>query len=208
MVQALCTRLRSAEGQIRFGVTVSSIKADAGGVRLISSSGDHAAERAIVTSRSFAPVSIGGVFQKFDTEGGVCRNVVLHIRGGGGTPFSYVEILGDKHLKRVRDLSALVRPPTSVPERILCVQHRSEMTTDAFADAQVLADNLLRVGLLQTTPEVVNAVRTDVELTTLTDVSLARVQRQSGGRIEVLTTTDFAEGFIDGRTRIVTHRMV
>lgn len=202
MVQALCRRLRTAGGRIYFGVDVASIAVDSGGVQLATSRGEITASRAIVSSRAFAPISIDGTSQALGVEKGVCRNVVMRLSGGGGKPFSYVEILGDSCLKRIRDLSALVRPKLTPPERIVCLQHRRAMTGDVMADAHTLIRDLVRVGLFDAPPDLIGAVRTDVGLSTLTDAALSRLERRSGGRLETLRTTDLADGFIDWERRL------
>lgn len=202
LVGALCRRLIAAGGAIRMRAKVEALHIEADAVRVETDSGALRTSRALVASRAFAPVSIGGVNQPLTIERGICRNLVMRLRGGGQRRFSYVEVLGHPRLKRLRDLSPLVTPAVDPQERILCVQHRSTMSDDAIADACTLVADLTQTRLMESLPEVVDAVRTDVTLETLTNATLKRLERASMGRVEGLPTTDIAEGFIDRRDRL------
>ena len=132
----------------------------------------------------------------------MCWNAVLRLSGAGGGPFSYVELLGHPVLKRVRDIGAYCRPQLPAGERLLVVQSRRDEALDDDALGRRLAEQLVRVRLLDRPGEIVGVGRTDMPLSTLTDATLDRIARRADGRIETLETSDLAEGFVSAAGRL------
>jgi hypothetical protein len=202
LVSALAARFRASGGEIRFGAQVERLDATSDGVTLRGDFGQACGSGALISSRAFAPVVVCGRSLRLDVETGVCRNLVLHLQDDEAPPLAYVEILGHPRLKRLRELTGLVRPAPVRPDRLICIQHRGPLEGGADAGARRLLQDLAALGLLSGRARLVAAVRTDVPLATLTDATLARIERASGGRIEALPSTDLADGFVDRAGRL------
>lgn len=202
LLERLGQRFAGAGGVIRHGLEVQEIRVEDGLMTCVTGEGVVTPRLALISSRAWAPVLIDGVAEPVDVEHGMCWNAVLRVAGAGGPTFSYVEILGDPLLKRVRDIGAFARPRAPPGERLLVVQYRQDQGLDDEALGRLLAQRLARVRLLQRPGELLAVARTDAPLSTLTDATLQRIAHSGGGRIETLETSDLAEGFVSAADRL------
>lgn len=202
LLERLGQRFLAAGGIIRHGLDVREIRVENGQVSIMTDAGVMTARLALMSSRAWAPVMIDGEAEPVDVEHGMCWNAVLHIAGCGGPPLSYVEILGDPMLKRVRDIGEFARPAVAPGERLLVVQYRRDQSLDDRALGRRLAEGLAHVRLLERPGVLLAVARTDTPLSTLTDATLQRIAHRTGGRVETLETSDLAEGFVSASDRL------
>ncbi|MGQ5701393.1 hypothetical protein ACUJ46_05010 [Sandaracinobacteroides sp. A072] len=211
--RALLARLGALGGRVAFGEDVLSIHVERDGVaarvRLETrQSGEHAlhvrtASRALMASRAFAPVHVGGKALPLETEAGETLTLILHVHRAGQLAFSYAEIVGDRLLKRLRDVSAFASPALPADQRLLCVQIRPALLGHAPADsggesAGTLAlEALKKLGLLPHDAMLMGEDRSFLRFHTLTNRALGMIHRATDGLVEALPTTDFADGFLD-----------
>jgi hypothetical protein len=203
ITRALRQRFADEGGQIRFGVEVCAIDVRDGQAWIETSDGWVQAGSALLASRAFAPVSLDGVPQPLSVETGFCHTTVLYVRGEISFEGAYVEILGDQMLKRARDLSQIVRPSPRPGCRVICVQARRPPGVGAREIGENVLERLRRLDLAAADAVVLDAHQVDVAIRTLSDRSLRRLMRRSGGAIEGLRTTDFAEGFVSEFDRLL-----
>jgi phytoene dehydrogenase-like protein len=200
IIEAMAARLRRAGGEIRLGEEVVAASIEAVGVRCETSSGARAAERLLVSSRACPPLWVLGAKLSSEVEVSSVYSTILRFRTTEAMDRSYVEIVGDSTLKRVRDLVPLVRPRPDADERVWCVQRRAAGPADAWADGQEILNHLVRLGLAAQGSTLVAAHKSDVRLVTVTDRGLEKMSRAAEGKLEVLRTTDFADGFVTQAT--------
>lgn len=196
ILEALAARLAHAGGEIRLGQDVLSASLDHDGVRCETSGGAYAADGLLVSSRACPRLRILGTDQAPKSEASSVYTTVLRFLAPRGMKCSYVEILGDRALKRVRDLTPLVRPSPHGEERVWCVQCRAQGHADARSNGEEILRHLIRLGLVGEPAVVIAAFKTGVQLVTVTDRALLSMANASRGRLEVLRTTDLADGFV------------
>lgn len=202
LLEVLGQRLGAAGGVVRHGLEVQEIRVENGLASCVTNAGIVTARLVLMSSRAWAPVMIDGVAEPVDVEQGICWNAVLRVAGAGGPLFSYVEILGDPMLKRVRDIGEFARPNVAPGERLLVVQYRQDQALDDRALGRLLSERLAQVRLLERPGDVLAVARTDAPLSTLTDSTLQRIAHRSRGQVETLETSDLAEGFVSAADRL------
>jgi hypothetical protein len=202
LLATLRARFERLGGVIQHGLEVRGIRVEGAAVVCDTDAGEMRPQLAVIASRAWAPVTIDGRAEPLTVEHLTCWNALLRLEGAGGAPFSYVEILGDPVLKRVRDISGLARPQVGDGERLFIVQYRRDLALDDTSLGRQLAEQLTRVRLLTGPGCLLAVARTDAPLTTLTDATLTRISRRAGGRIEALPTSDLADGFVSAYDRL------
>lgn len=194
ITSALVSRLQNEKARFLFGTDIHDVKVQAGAdVKCRTSAGDVEAEHLVLSSRAHAPVSVEGEKKVLQTEESETLSAVLHVAVGTHVPFNYVEIFKDPWLKRVRDVSVFAKPQLPAGERLICVQVR-QYPPGQVGDAILV--QLCTIGLVAKDTRLLGFARHDLRLSTITDRSLRQLAAQSGGRIEGLLSSDFAEGFL------------
>lgn len=195
--------LLEAEGAtLRLGTAIDLIDVDSDGrVRCHTSLGLETADHVLIASRAHAPIRVDGHPLAVAVETGETCSVVLRVRCRRPPGYTYVEILGDALLKRVRDVTRFTQPAVPSGEALLCVQMRDAGRQYLEArSGEELARHLCSLGLLDPADEVVAWERADYRLQTIGNADLQRLSRKTAGRVIAVPTTDFADGFQPGTT--------
>lgn len=201
IVQATLAALLQEGVRPVFDCTVERIAISPGrGVWCETSRGPVESDRILVASRAHAPIVIDGAPFRPRVETAFIRTLLL--RGTRAEPprSSYVEVLRDSLIKRVRDVTRFCRPALPAEAFVLAVQLRA-LGVDAFRDAgadRVVA-RLEALGLKSGTWAGLRSELHAYAYTTLTDASLRRLERLSGGCVIPCPTADFADGFAGAR---------
>ncbi|MDZ4371006.1 MAG: FAD-dependent oxidoreductase [Phenylobacterium sp.] len=198
LTDGLLGQLRDLGAEVRFGAEVRGIglKPSAGQVECETTIGTFRPGQVTVSSRAHAPLFIDGVRQAPETEPTTCHSVVLHVVDHAPGAFGYVEVLGDPVIKRVRDVSLFAAPSVPAGQALICLQLREALPADGLTLAGECRDNLVRLGLLSAGATVIAAARHDYGFVTITDHALRHLRRLSGGLLDVLHSTDFADGYM------------
>lgn len=202
---ALAAQFRGLGGEIRLGLELLEAELAAGGVVCRTRHDKFAAKRLLVSSRACPDLRLSGTLMRPETECSQVHNAVLHLRASSGLSRAYVEILGDKDLKRVRDVGRLAQPRTGHGEILMCVQYRDPGRAEGASIGAYLAEQLARLKLIGGGVSVVGAVAKSTDIVTVTDRGLLCAAQAAGPALEVLRTTDFAEGLVTAQREQACH---
>lgn len=202
LVAGLAARLRASGGQIHLGEEIHRVDIQHGGVQCHTSTGTVSASMLLASSRALPPLWLQGSRQAPQADQTRVFNAVLHIRSPAGLKSSYVEILGDKHLKRVRDVGRLTDPPPTPGESLLCVQYRDPKRVTREGLGPYLTKHLVRLNLIDPRAEVLGVHTSETRLTTVTDAALTDLERRAASALQLLRTTDFADGFVTAQRNL------
>lgn len=196
IVGALVEQLQTTGATFMFGIEVANLQVNSGShVACSTSDGPIVADRVLLTSRAHAPVQIDGVPWHIKTEDSVCASTNLHVGVKDHQAFDYIEVFGDRVIKRVRDVGRFADPQPPAGEILLCVQTRTPPARRSAVGAEI-SGHLRRLDLLPPRFEVRAATTHLVQQRTIPDAQLRQLGLQAGGRIIVLPTTDLAEGYV------------
>jgi hypothetical protein len=196
MIHALSSRFLENKGVIKLRTSVLRVVVTDSGVTSDTCTASLKSKKVLISSRAFASVFIRGTLQEVEIEKETLCNAVLHLATPKTTQYAYVEMFGDANLKRVRNLGSFVQPPPAAGEALLCVQYRSGAPNDGIELGRYLLRHLIRLRIVHPSSDVIALHRNEIEVSTITDRALLRLSRESGGRIEPILSTDFAEGFV------------
>jgi glycine/D-amino acid oxidase-like deaminating enzyme len=180
VTEELCSRFLSYGGEILFGVEVLRIDVSDTKALCLTTLGKFTADKVLIGSRAFAPITIEGKVQDLRLERSPCQTAVLRIDGKVSFQDTYVEVLGDSHLKRARDVSRFVSPRIHPGERILCVQYRNAFPGDNKKLGDYILSQLLRSGLISREANVLEVCRNEIEIKTIPNRVLIRQWGYSG----------------------------
>ena len=147
------------------------------------------------SSRAHCPIRIGGELLERRVKTRETFSLLVSLKRCHVSDFSYVEILADGWLRRVRDVTEFVipRPPPST--RILCIQLR-ESRCDVGASVEEHARRAIgrlgELGLVARSAEVVAFELNRFRYETLSDRDLVALASRHGA-LDAIKTTDFAE---------------
>ena len=179
------------------GIEVQRIAVDKAGVRCETSAGVINADRVAIGSRAHAPLFINIREVKSSIEHDRVVSLVLRGFDPERPRYSYVELLHDPHLKRVRDVTQYCAPQVADNEFVLCAQLRASGEQMFAADGtNAIAKYLEDLGFLSAQARLSDSAVNAYEFETITDASLLEVERRGLGRIIAVRTTDFADCFI------------
>ena len=179
------------------GIEVQRITVNAAGVRCETSVGVINADRVAIGSRAHAPLFINAREVKYSVEHERVVSLVLRGLDSERSRYSYVELLRDPHLKRVRDVTAYCVPEVACDEFVLCAQLRaSGERLLAAGGTNAIAKHLKDLGFLSAQARLSDSAASAYEYQTITDASLLEVERRGLGRIIAVRTTDFGDGFM------------
>lgn len=181
----------------KLATEVTSIAIDSSAaVSCITPGGTITADRVVISSRAHAPMTIDG--HEIDLALESNRVVTLVLRGDDPMrPMSsYSELMGDPMLKRVRDVTAFCLPKPGAGAFVMAVQLR-DRGDQALAQRgpEAILGHLASLRLVSNQARLSQSARCDYACSTLSDASLAAIERQSCGRLVAIRTTDFADGF-------------
>lgn len=197
IVQATLAALAQAGVRPAFGCAVERIVITTGrGARCETSLGPFESDRILVASRAHAPVVIDGVAFTPGVETALIRTLLLRGTRAEPSRFSYVEVLRDSIIKRVRDVSRFCRPALPADAFVLAVQLREPgLAVFRTEGTEGIVTRLEALGLISGTWGVLGSELHQYAYTTLTDASLRKLQRLSKDRVIPCPTADFADGF-------------
>lgn len=118
---------------------------------------------------------------------------VLHLSGPAPRFDGYVEIIGDRSIKRVRNIGGFVRPAPPTGEALICVQTRKELELPEQERAAMLVARLAERELLDRRTRAVAQHCDIIQLATLTNAAVRQIESTYAPRIRVLRSTDFAD---------------
>src|SRR5208282_6231359 len=106
ITSTLASAIQAAGGKIELGIRLDKIYVDTVEKRAIceTSEGLIYARKIVIGSRAHAAIYADGKPVKIDTETTIYRSVVVLIRGQKVFDFGYVEVIGDRVIKRARDV--------------------------------------------------------------------------------------------------------
>jgi hypothetical protein len=189
--------LLKAEGvRLIMGVEIEKISIEPSvAVRCSTSIGEMTFERISIGSRAHAPIEISGKQLNLKLEYDEIRSLLIRGMDSGRDRYSYVEIVSDPVVKRVRDVSAFVAPIRG-HEFALSTQLRN-LGGQWLAEQGIgsIAKHLGSLGLLSEEAVVTDSAQFDHRQATINDADLRRLEYMSGGCLLGVRTTDFADGF-------------
>lgn len=189
--------LEAAGAEIRLRTAIEAIHVErGGGVVCATAAQSFEAERILIGSRAHAPIHIDGMAQAIPMESSGTLTILLRWSGGCPPGYSYVEILGDRLLKRVRDITAFALPLLPDGQFLLAAQLRD--TNAGALSAPGVAEIITQLRKLQLLPADARIAEWDCAaypLQTIGDRDLMELAARSAGRIVAVRTTDLADGF-------------
>jgi hypothetical protein len=200
VVQALAQRFTEAGGTLRLGQEVTGVALDGAGATIRLAQGEIGAACVMFTSRAHAPLSGSPVAART----GVIRNVVLHFDGEWAAPTGYVEVFGDKTIKRLRNTGALARRAPGASGALASVQLRPEagipahdLARDLTGDlAEVTLAHLQRLGVIRPGANALGARLFLAPSDTAQSAPLAKIAARNPARFRFVESTDFAEALV------------
>ena len=153
-------------------------------------------KRLALASRAHCPISIGGIPMPIVCVPSVTECIAIRVIHCGSHRFSYVELLADPLLRRMRDLSSMVSPTPPHGERVLSMQVRPSsrlQDLSAIAYGTLCVERLIDRGLLPDGAIAVDACRTNYAFDTIPNGALSSLARELQGALIPIHTTDFAE---------------
>jgi hypothetical protein len=191
----LATRLRAAGADIRLGCQIDRIEVVPGGVVAHAGYGRLEARALVMSSRAHAPISgLEPLWE--DCQRVTTYSYVLRIAGAPPNFSGYVEVIGDRLLKRVRNVGGFARPAVPEGEALLTVQLRGAPADERSAGRSILT-RLGDLGLIEPGAVLLDIAADFVELRTLPAASLARIEATHPGRVTVLRTVDLGDQAYD-----------
>lgn len=199
LTATLLQRLAAHGAQLILNTEIGQITVDAGipPTCRLADGRTLTAQKLILSSRAHAPLVIDGNRWQPPVERATVHSVVLHLANVTDPHFGYVEILADRTLKRVRDITAYASPQPAPSDRLLCVQRRHDPDTDEATLGATTLAALQRLNLI-TNATLVATARQTLKLATIPDTALHALTRQTP-QIETLASTDLADGYISHR---------
>ena len=196
LVATLESLLARSGVAIRYGISVESARFGGpceGGI-LATEDGDIAFDSLALTSRANCPIVVDGAPLDLAPRRSsttciamVLENCTIRRR--------YAEILFHRRVRRVRDLTGIVRPRPCAGTAVLCVERRH---ADAASDedgrlAHESAVDLQRLGILGGGWRIVESNLTRFDLQTVPTGRLREAARRTHGGIIAIPSTDFCE---------------
>ncbi len=203
ITMALVKAFTALGGEIRFGVEVREIHVNGSGISCTTSRGVEHVSRALIGSRAFAPVTIDGRVQILETDRTACQTAVIRLSGAINLEAGYVEMLADRVLKRARDLSPFVSPALPSQEKVVAVQYRQGFSGSDGELGEGILVRLGRMGLVEPNAKLLDTVKFECVVTTLTDRTMQQLAERGRGTLETVSTTDFADGFVTESRKLV-----
>jgi len=191
VLAALRDGIEAAGGRVELGRSVDAVGFGTGAARVRLADRTLTAERVLFASRAHAPVLDPGVPQLV-TRPSETHCAVLAFRGAS-RPFAYVEVFGDRSVKRLRDVGRIASPSGTRDRRVICAQFRAAPDGPPDRLADHVAAHLARLGLADTGIRPMAARRDSFAFRTATRASLDALARHVSPRLEIVHSTDLAE---------------
>jgi hypothetical protein len=191
LLLTLAGRLDAAGARILLGRRVRGVRVLADGVEADADGGTIAGRHLVMSSRAHAPIA--GAEALWSTcETMRTYSYVLLMSGSPALFGGYVEVIGDRLIKRARNVGGFVEPRLPDDRTLLVVQLRRP--PDGIDDLpQAIRARLADLGLVAPEAEVVAAAADHVDLRTLPGASLDRIAAAHGRRVTVLRTVDLGD---------------
>lgn len=176
-------------------ITLIEVDSDAGVFCSTPETG-ISADRVLIGSRAHAPLIINQrkIIPLFEDN-----NIVTLVLRGEDVQrnlVSYVELMGDPLLKRLRDVSLFCLPRLDAHEFVFSVQLRaSGEKLLASSGPKAVVDYLVKLKLLSEAVRLSHSAICNYPYQTITDSGLRTIERRARGRVLGVRTTDFADGF-------------
>lgn len=196
---ALRDRIEAAGGGMELGRSVDAVVFGAGAARLHLEDRTLTADRVLFASRAHAPVRDPGA-PPLVTRPSRTHCAVPAFRGPS-PPFAYVEVFGDRSVKRLRDVGRIAAPSGTGDLRVVCVQLRTAPEVPPGRLAEHIATHVVRLGLADPGIRPVAARHESVAFRTATRASLGTLARHVSPRLEIVHSTDLAEDLMTRLTR-------
>lgn len=191
LIACLQDDLIRRSAQFAFGTAVTDLRDTGKAVEVATDRFSLTVSKVVMSSRAHA--DIAGVSPAQAARRARTCSYVLHLAQAEPAFSGYVEVIGNRSIRRLRDIGPFARPRPEPGQALICVQSRDEMAGQDSEIGAVLIARLTALGLLRPGARLAGLHRELVPLTTLGQADLRRVNGTYGDRISVLPSTDFAD---------------
>ncbi len=201
LLQTLEKQLQSHDAKFIFGTNVTLLSSRVDGLLINTDRGEIAADKVVMFSRAHAAIDdmpdLLGYIKSSQNH-----SFVLLLSESAITFKGYIEIIGDRTLKRVRNVGLFARPLPGEGNSLICVQIKHAIGSDQ-AIAASIHKRLVDIGLLNAKTRLSGFFRDTVTLKTLTQTGARAINNRFAKKIVVHESTDFADCL---ETRLKTSR--
>ena len=146
-----------------------------------------------ISSRAHCPIRIDGEPFDFPTRTDDTWSLLLHLQGKARLLHSYMEVVADKHIRRVRNVGEFARPQPKSDHHVICVQLRQPPSTVASELGPGILHRLIRMRLLEKGLKCIDAQLAPYRYLTIPDRELSLISRKLAPHVIPVKTTDLAE---------------
>ncbi|MCK5831589.1 MAG: hypothetical protein KAH20_14945 [Methylococcales bacterium] len=189
LIQVLVEQLKSHNAAFVFGTNIRLLSPKSNNILLILDRGELEAKQVVMFSRAHAPIDSLLNFNDY-IEVGQNHSIVLLLLGSAITFNGYVEILGDRLLKKVRNIGLFTRPIPKNGHSLICVQTRQN---NGFNQDKIIHKKLIDIGLLDSKTLLLDSFRDTFTLKTLSQSAARMINNRFDPKIVVHESTDFAD---------------
>jgi hypothetical protein len=200
MIRSLSRRMEERGVELFRGCRIDEVVLKSGvpGGVCRTNAGDVSFESFHFSSRAHCPIRIGDELLQRSVKTRETLSLLLVVDQSQTSEFSYVEIIGDPRLRRIRDVSSFVTPAVSGNRRVFCIQLReSGFDADEALNRQIarVTEKLVELGLLDRSAKILKAELDRIVYQTLSDRELDRLSARHQA-LASIRTTDFAEDML------------
>lgn len=197
MVARIIDRLRHHPVQIQLDCEIGHVRLDpdrAEGICL-TSRGNVRFKHLVFSSRAHCMMRIGETELVPKCARRQIVNLLIRLKGAGGVPISYLEIISDPQLRRARDVTEFVRPLMATGERMLCIELRGDQSDSEDQIIETALERVRRYKLIDPSCDIMETKLVGFGYQTLPERELRRLS-DSHGSLNGVRTTDFAEELV------------
>ena len=193
VLNALNERLVASGAIFSFDTELYRVAINGNAVVVQTDRGEIISRQLVMSSRAHAPID-GLEHLWSDVTPKIVSSLIMRIAHGEPTFDGYVEIFGDRLLKRVRNVSKFAVPRPHTDTAIVAIQLRARLNqlSDEALSVEVLS-RMQRLGLFGSCSVAHEIARQEVTLRTLSGASLANIARRYPRRVSVLHTVDLSD---------------
>ena len=174
-------------------VECAEITADGNPNECRTSRGNMEFDHIGISSRAHCPIQANGQPFDFSAISYDTWSLLLHLKGNARFPHSYMEVVADKVIRRVRNVGEFAQPKPQHDHHVICVQLRQPPTGDSFELGSTIVERLIRMRLLEKGLKCIDAQLAPYRYLTIPDRELTFMSQKLAPHVIPVKTTDLAE---------------